>query len=241
MCTPTLSLPSLQPVPATGDRGQEATSAGVRSSDSPPGVLRTGQVRIQATTEGGPARGRAPGGADDIRGVKCCLPSLQTWKQAAGDGASVPGHIPRKPNSRSFPGSSGRHDRLWNERACTEPQLHQQQNVEQTSGLWAGGRLAPPSGQARGLWDHSVTSHVHATTIRGRPSAGTSLKSLRRMGPGLYQDEMRQQRSAQRSYGSPDRQRGRGLERLPCFLTAASRGEAMSPICTYDPAEAQKG
>lgn len=62
---PALSLPSLQPVPAAGDRGQEATSGGVRSSDSSPGALRTGQVRIQPTTEGGPARGCAPGGADD--------------------------------------------------------------------------------------------------------------------------------------------------------------------------------
>ena len=34
---------------------------------------------------------------------------------------------------------------------------------------------------------------------------------------------------------------GRGLERLPCFLTAASWGEAISPIFTCDPAEAQKG
>ena len=215
MCTPALSLPSLQPIPATGDRGQEATSGGVRSSASSPG---TGQVRIQPTTEGGPAWGHAPRGADDTRGVKCCLPGLRTWKQVAGDGASVPSHVPRKPNSRSFPGSSGRHDHLRNERVCTEPQLHQQQNAEQTSGLWAGGRPAPPSSQARGLWDHSVTSHVRATTIRGRPSTGTSLKSLRRMGPGLYQDQMRQQRSAQRSYGSADRQRGARASVSPVFL-----------------------
>ena len=192
-------------------------------------LSRNWQVRAQPTTEGGPARGRAPGGADDTGGVKCCLPGLQTWKQVAGDGASVPGHVPRKPNSRSFPGSSGRHDRLWNERVCTESQLHQQQNAEQTSGLWAGGRPALPSGQARGLWDHSVTSHVRATTVRGRPSTGTSLKSLRRTGPGLYQDQMRQQRSAQRSYGSADRQRGARARASPLFSYSSLMGRGYKP------------